>query len=124
MDSEDNGSVNAEDISMLCSLMCFVPWAKFVAIPAPEDDISSVTSGHSEEGEVSLMPHWKESITGSSTSSISKGRLVTSKGVADTSRMQACKEGAGRAPSSSSSMWPFIGSPRGRSPSGVGDLPA
>lgn len=64
--------VGVEDVGFLCSLMCFIPWAKFIAIPSPDSDTVS-DSGISED-DASMIPTWnsdksKNSLIKSSESS-------------------------------------------------------
>jgi hypothetical protein len=60
----DSERVNFDDIGIFCSLMCFVPWAQFIAVPSPDDDdILSEKSDQSEDDGSSMMPHWNTAQT-------------------------------------------------------------
>jgi hypothetical protein len=50
--------IGVEDLGFFCSLMCFVPWAKFIAVADPENSDAVSESGASEDSDVSMMPSW------------------------------------------------------------------
>lgn len=54
----------SEDIGLLCSIMCFVPWSSFIAIPNPEDrDGSECGDGISldDDNDNLMIPNWRRS---------------------------------------------------------------
>ena len=53
------GGVDVEDIGFFCSLMCLVPWSKFIAFNN-EDSVEVDDCARSDVSVDDLMPSWKD----------------------------------------------------------------